>query len=240
MTSQRQISFSQSRLFLLAMALYFCLSCSQRTASGPDQTAVGATTGAGLGASAGMVIGNQISHIGPGAAVGAGFGLIAGALTGAGQDRLEQGQLESNSELRSLAAQVAFNRQQLIDIQSDYDESALSEAPSQPYLVFFDDNATNLRAGAIADLENIAENIKKSRAATRIEVAGNSDETGSAEYNMQLSEARARNTASYLQARGISIDSVEIKAYGSSRPIATNATAEGRQLNRRVEIRVLK
>lgn len=224
----------------LAVFLCFCVACQQRPAPGPDQVVGGAIVGAGIGAGAGMVIGNQISHVGPGAAVGAGFGLLAGAMTGLGQDRLEETQVDMKDELASLRAQMAFNRQQLKSIQDDYDRSATTELPIQSYQVFFDDNATNLKSGAIAELESIAEILKVNRAALKVEVSGHADESGSPSYNMQLSEARARNTASYLQARGISMDHVEIKAFGSTRPLATNSTAEGRQLNRRVEIRVVK
>jgi outer membrane protein OmpA-like peptidoglycan-associated protein len=233
-------TFLNAKFAFLAVISFCSFACAPRPTSGPDQTAGGAVAGASIGAGAGMVIGNQISHIGPGAAVGAGFGLLAGVMTGGGNDRLEETQVDMKNDLAALRAQTAFNRQQIENIQADYDQSATTEIPLEPYLVFFDDNATNLKTGAISDLEHIAENLKTSRAALKIEVAGNADESGSAEYNMKLSEARARNAASYLQARGISIDRVEVKGYGSTRPIATNSTPEGRQLNRRVEIRVLK
>lgn len=228
------------KLFILAILSCITIACNKRPVSGPDQTATGALTGAGIGAGAGMVIGNQISHIGPGAAVGAGFGLLAGAMTGGGQDRLEETQVEMKNDLAAIRARTSFNRQELENLQDDYDNSASTELPLQAYQVYFDDNATNLRSGAISALENIAEALKASRAALKIEVLGHADDSGSPEYNMQLSEARARNTASYLQARGISIDRVEIKSLGSTRPVATNSTPEGRQLNRRVEIRVTK
>jgi len=224
----------------LASLIFLICACQPKPAPGPDQTAGGALLGAGIGAGAGMVIGNQVSHIGPGAAVGAGFGLIAGALTGLGQDTLEETQVDFKGELSSLRAQTAFNRQQLGSIQENYDNSSYSEMGLQPFQVFFEDNATNLKAGSINELEQIAENIKASRAAVNIQVSGHTDESGSPQYNSQLSEARAKNVASYLQARGISADKIIVNSFGSGSPIATNSTPEGRQLNRRVEIRLTK
>lgn len=220
--------------------LCLCNACQPKPNTTLDQTASGSILGAGIGAGAGMVIGNQISHIGPGAAVGAGFGLLAGALTGVGQDQLESTQSEMKGELASLKAQTAYNRENLAAIQDSYDNSASAEIPLQPHQVFFDDNATNLKSGAISELEQIGENIKLSRAAVKIEIVGHTDESGSSSYNMELAEARARNVASYLQARGVSADKIQIKSQGSSKPIATNSTAEGRQLNRRVDIRITK
>lgn len=228
-----------AKLGLSLLSILVLTACA-RPKSGPDQVAVGGLTGAAIGAGAGAVIGNQVNNTGPGAAVGAGFGALAGALTGWGQDRLEETQVETKRDLDSIRAQTAFNRAQLMAIQSDFDTDATSALPLQSYQVYFDDNATNLRSGSIAELEGIAENIKTSRAAVKIEVIGHTDDTGNPTYNMQLSEARARNVASYLQARGISVDRFDIKAFGSTRPVATNGSAVGRQLNRRVEVRLSK
>lgn len=73
-----------------------------------------------------------------------------------------------------------------------------------------------------------------------IEVCGHTDSTGEIEYNQELSEKRAKSVADYLNTNGITPDRTRYKGCGSSQPIATNATPQGRQLNRRVEFVVLQ
>lgn len=67
------------------------------------------------------------------------------------------------------------------------------------------------------------------------EVAGHTDDRASDEYNLQLSQSRAASVVSALRQRGVPVDRLASAGYGESRPIADNATEEGRQLNRRVE-----
>lgn len=71
---------------------------------------------------------------------------------------------------------------------------------------------------------------------TDVEVVGHTDSAGSEAYNMSLSERRGRSVADYLVARGIDPSRLVVEAMGESDPIATNATAEGRAANRRVEL----
>ncbi|NVJ95334.1 MAG: OmpA family protein, partial [Marivivens sp.] len=67
------------------------------------------------------------------------------------------------------------------------------------------------------------------------EVAGHTDDRASDEYNLQLSRSRAASVVAALRQRGVPVDRLASAGYGESRPIADNATEEGRQLNRRVE-----
>lgn len=71
---------------------------------------------------------------------------------------------------------------------------------------------------------------------TDVEVIGHTDSVGSEAYNMDLSERRGRSVADYLVARGVDPARLVVEAMGESQPIATNATAEGRAANRRVEL----
>jgi outer membrane protein OmpA-like peptidoglycan-associated protein len=73
---------------------------------------------------------------------------------------------------------------------------------------------------------------------TTIAVEGFTDSTGSAAYNERLSERRAASVASYIESLGVRSARVDTIGYGESRPRATNSTASGRQLNRRVEIHI--
>jgi outer membrane protein OmpA-like peptidoglycan-associated protein len=69
-----------------------------------------------------------------------------------------------------------------------------------------------------------------------VEVVGHTDSVGSETYNLALSERRGRTVAEYLVARGVEPARLTVEAMGESEPIASNATAEGRAANRRVEL----
>ncbi|WP_321276867.1 OmpA family protein [Thiomicrorhabdus indica] len=69
---------------------------------------------------------------------------------------------------------------------------------------------------------------------TRVYVEGHTDSDGTHQYNQQLSENRAKTVAFYLMDNGISRDRIITYGYGEERPIASNNTAEGKRLNRRV------
>ena len=73
-----------------------------------------------------------------------------------------------------------------------------------------------------------------------LSIEGHTDSKGTEEYNQKLSERRAEAVANYLVKLGVDRDKVSAVGYGESNPVATNETDSGRQLNRRVEIIVLK
>ncbi|MBF6057236.1 MULTISPECIES: OmpA family protein [Thiomicrorhabdus] len=77
-------------------------------------------------------------------------------------------------------------------------------------------------------------NTLKKHPNTRVHIEGHTDSDGSEAYNQQLSENRAKNVAMYLINNGISSSRIVTYGYGESRPIASNATAEGKRMNRRV------
>jgi outer membrane protein OmpA-like peptidoglycan-associated protein len=70
----------------------------------------------------------------------------------------------------------------------------------------------------------------------RVLVEGFTDSTGGAEMNRQLSQRRAEAFARTLQARGIPAGRIDVQGHGEDWPVADNASAAGRQLNRRVEV----
>ncbi|WP_157270015.1 OmpA family protein [Azohydromonas aeria] len=75
-------------------------------------------------------------------------------------------------------------------------------------------------------------------AGRRFEVVGHTDDRGTREANLQLSAARAETVRGWLAARGIPADAIHASGAGPDRPVADNATAEGRARNRRIELRV--
>ncbi len=73
-----------------------------------------------------------------------------------------------------------------------------------------------------------------------LEIGGHTDSRGEDAYNQQLSEKRARAVYNYLVEHGINPNRLKYKGYGEQKPIATNETSEGRQLNRRTELTIIK
>lgn len=73
----------------------------------------------------------------------------------------------------------------------------------------------------------------------KVEVQGYTDGIGSDNYNVKLSEKRAQAVKNYLVARGIASDRLVVKGYGKANPVASNQTADGRALNRRIEFKVI-
>ena len=71
-----------------------------------------------------------------------------------------------------------------------------------------------------------------------VEIGGHTDNRGSDEYNQKLSENRAKAVYDYFVQHGVEAGRLSYKGYGESQPIATNDTEEGRQANRRVELKL--
>ena len=103
--------------------------------------------------------------------------------------------------------------------------------------VSFDPETAALQSGLSRELDKIAQILVK-YPGTRIVVEGHTDNTGSDTYNQQLSEHRAKMVMMHLAERGVSMQRMKISGYGARRPVATNATLQGREMNRRVEIRI--
>jgi len=223
-------------LYGLVISLSTVLGC-ENPQPGPDKTIVGAVLGAGWGAGAGAVVGNQTTNNqGKGVAVGAGIGAAAGMLMGMGYDLEESVQLDHERQLEALKVQNAANHMELAKLQGSLDSSTNPDPLGGVYTVHFDEDQTNLRLGAVSALEKVAESIKAGRGYKLVNVMGHTDDTGRPDYNEKLAKERADSVAAYLAARGISLDQIKIESFAASRPIATNRTSAGRQLNRRAEV----
>jgi OOP family OmpA-OmpF porin len=103
--------------------------------------------------------------------------------------------------------------------------------------VTFEFNKDRLRPDSKTVLDTVVE-IMKRYPDMKVEVAGHTDSVGSDSYNQKLSEKRAEAVRQYLIAAGIPSGNMTAVGYGKKEPIATNDTDEGRELNRRVELRI--
>jgi outer membrane protein OmpA-like peptidoglycan-associated protein len=102
--------------------------------------------------------------------------------------------------------------------------------------VLFASGKSDLLPGAQAKLTEVAEALTKEDVESKIVVEGHTDSQGGASYNQDLSQRRAQSVRDYLVTRGMASDRVTSEGFGLTRPIADNASPEGRANNRRVEI----
>ncbi len=175
-------------------------------------TGIGAAAGAGIGALAG---GSK------GALIGAGAGALLGGGTGAYMDIQAR---KLRQELIGTGVQVVEQNGQVLLIM--------------PGNVTFGTNEATIQSGFQPVLNSIAKVIKEYNK-TIVQVIGYTDSTGTAAINNALSMRRANAVSNYLRVQGVSADRIIIDGLGSKNPIASNATAAGREQNRRVEITLI-
>ena len=101
--------------------------------------------------------------------------------------------------------------------------------------VFFDFDKWDLRGESFLELDRVV-TLLNENPAIEIEISSHTDSKGSDEYNFKLSDNRARSVMEYIVSKGIAANRITSQGFGETKPIATNDTDEGRQLNRRVEL----
>ncbi|MDR0231940.1 MAG: OmpA family protein [Dysgonamonadaceae bacterium] len=201
---------------LLSAAVLFSACNASNTAKG---TGIGAGAGAAIGAGIGALIGG-----GKGAAWGAGIGAVtgagAGAIIGAKMDKQKK-------ELEALQnAQVeSINDGQAIKVTFDSG-------------ILFATGKSDLNAASKTALSQFAASLQ-AHPDTDVKIAGHTDSTGSDAVNQPLSEQRAASVKSFLVSQGVSSARMQTQGFGSSDPVASNATTAGKAQNRRVEVYIL-
>jgi len=103
------------------------------------------------------------------------------------------------------------------------------------YGIRFDVDSARLRAGSEATLREVR-TVLNEQPDLRLVVEGHTDAMGPEAYNETLSRKRAQSVVRWLTERGIDADRLEAVGYGERRPVSTNASSQGRALNRRVEL----
>ncbi|WP_310392923.1 OmpA family protein [Hymenobacter sp.] len=104
--------------------------------------------------------------------------------------------------------------------------------------LFFDTNKYDLKPQSRTELNRLIEFLRQYRD-VQIEVSGFTDNVGTPETNLQLSQRRAQSVVEYLSGHGISVNRLRSKGYGEGRPLAANDTEPHRRLNRRIELHIL-
>ncbi len=207
---------------LIAIAI-LATACTTNPYTGEQQvshTAKGAGIGAASGAALGAIGGAIAGKPGMGAAIGAGVGTVVGTGIGAYMDRQEA---KIRQQLAGTGVRIVREGNDLRLIM--------------PGNITFATDSADISPQFYSTLNAVA-TVLKEFPETSILVTGHTDSTGSAEYNLRLSQQRAQSVAQYLVAQGVAPNRVIARGMGESMPIASNETPEGRAQNRRVEIRI--
>lgn len=215
-------SLPASKLAIVVMASALIASgCSTVNPYTNEQQTAKATTGALIGAVAGAAVGvasSSKSDRGKGALIGAASGAALGGGIGYYMD-----------------VQETKLRQQLASSGVSVTRSGDNIILNMPNEVTFGVDQTELSEGAKRVLNSVAL-VAKEYSKTQLNVLGYTDSSGSDSYNLRLSQVRASEVGNYLMSKGVASARVKSKGMGESSPIASNASAEGRAQNRRVEI----
>jgi outer membrane protein OmpA-like peptidoglycan-associated protein len=207
-------------LFSAVGLLVFVTACTTVDPYTREEKVSRTAAGAGIGAAAGAILGAVTSNRNrtQRAMIGAGIGALAGGAIGNYMDRQEA---ELRQELEGTGVSVTRVGDNLV--------------LNMPGHITFDVDRTEIKAEFQRVLDSVVLVLNKYEK-TGIEVAGHTDSTGRVEYNMELSERRAQSVAHALIVRGVNQVRVAPIGLGPHQPIASNDTAEGRAMNRRVEL----
>jgi len=175
-------------------------------------TGIGAVAGGTIGA----LIGKKAGNTAVGAIIGGAIGGTAGALIGKKMDK------------QAKEIQQSIPGAEVIP----YEEGIIVKFDSG---ILFGVDKSALQANAKQNIDNLAASLNK-YPDTDIMVIGHTDASGSDSYNMKLSDRRAESVKDYAIAQGVAPSRLRTVGKGETEPIATNDTAEGMGLNRRVEI----
>jgi len=204
--------FTHSRPVLVGLtaALVLLTGCENMTEA-QRNTAIGA----GVGALAGVAIGDS----GKSAAIGAGVGALGGYIG-------------SNQMAQKKAAMEQATAGTGVDVMQTADNQLKLNIPSD---ISFDINSAVIKPNLRPILDQFAQGLSN-QPNTEIRIIGHTDSTGSDAINNPLSINRAASARNYLVARGVNSQRIQIDGRGSYEPIADNATMDGRARNRRIEM----
>jgi outer membrane protein OmpA-like peptidoglycan-associated protein len=186
----------------------------------------------------------QTSKLAVGAGIGAASGALIGLLTASSKDRQKNaligaglGALAGGGVGYYMDVQEAKLRQRLRGSGVSVTRSGNQILLNMPGNVTFSTASADINASFYNALNSVVL-VLKEYAKTTVDVIGHTDNVGSAKYNQQLSERRARSVAEYLAQQGILPDRLLLAGMGETQPIASNDTPEGRSRNRRVTIQI--
>ncbi len=202
-------------LVLLALSTLSLGQIGCASTSEASRTQKGAVMGSLGGAIVGGLIGSKKGNAGKGALIGGLLGAATGGAVGNYMDKQAQ-------ELAQVA-QVERVEDGIVATMKDK--------------ILFDTNEATLKPESKASLGKIAETLKKYDK-TEVTVAGYTDNVGTMSHNQQLSERRANAVRLFLSNQGVAPSRMTVMGFGPDNAVASNATADGRMQNRRVELHI--
>ena len=213
------------KIAIVAVSATILAGCSTDPFTGEQKvsnTAIGAGTGALLGSAAGLIIGqNTSASTRKSVLIGAGLGALAGGGVGLYMDNQEA---KLRERLRGTGVSVTRVGDDII--------------LNMPSNITFDTDQSAVKPQFYDTLNSVAIVLNEFNR-TLVDVTGHTDSTGTPAHNQELSESRAGSVAEYLVAQGNNPKRFQVLGMGQREPIASNATADGRAQNRRVEIRIV-
>lgn len=201
----------------IALCAALVVSC------GMSNTGKGALIGAGGGAGLGAIIGAIAGNTAVGAAIGGAVGAGAGAIIG---NRMDKAKKEAEAAMAQQAqVETVTDQNGLEAVKVTFDSGIL-----------FATGKADLSLSAKNSLAKFATVLNNNKDCD-VSIIGHTDSTGSDAINQPLSVSRANSVSNYLRSCGVSAAQLKsVEGQGSSNPVADNSTAEGRKLNRRVEV----
>jgi outer membrane protein OmpA-like peptidoglycan-associated protein len=211
-----------STILVLSLMLLSTIFTSCEAVKNTNNTQRGAAIGAIGGAVIGGILGNNLGKGGNGAMGAVLGGVIGGVAGGVIGNKMDKQAREIETALPGAQVERVGEGIKLV-----LGENA----------VRFDTNKSTLTTTAKANLDKLVP-VFKSYADTDIVIYGYTDSTGSAEYNLNLSQQRANSVEKYLESKGLNMSRFKMLGMGIADPISTNETPEGRSQNRRVEFAI--
>ncbi len=213
----KKLVASLTAVTFAASALVGCAGMSETQRDAGIGAAVGAVAGAAIGR--GTAGGNKGKSTATGAAVGAALGAAGGYLWSQRMQE-QKAAMEQATEGTGVTVSQTADNQLKLDIPAD---------------ISFDVGRADIKPNMRPVLDRFATTLNQNPVTT-VTIIGHTDNTGSDAINDPLSVNRAAATRDYLVMRGVSANRIAIDGRGSRQPIADNASASGRAMNRRVEI----
>lgn len=199
-------------LLIILLSSFILESCKSL-----NKTQKGVIIGTGAGAAVGAGVGKALNNTALGAIIGATVGGVTGGIIGKKMD-------EQAKEIEKIPGAEVQRVGEGINVTF---ESG----------VLFAVNKADLNAAAKDNLARLTEVLNK-YPDTYVRVEGHTDNTGAADYNLTLSEKRAKEVSNFLVLQGVKADRIKTAWYGESQPKTDNDTESGKALNRRVEFSI--
>lgn len=215
------MKFRMISIMLLGILITSCTTNPYTGEREASNKAKGAGIGAAVGAVVGALSGDDADERRKRALIGAGVGALGGTAVGAYMDKQEA----------ALRRQLQGSGVSVTRIGNDL-------VLNMPGNITFPVDQSDIKSDFYDVLDSVSL-VLKEYGKTLIDVTGHTDNTGAYEYNMRLSQRRANSVGDYLASRGILRERILTQGVGPDYPVGDNSTAQGRQMNRRVEL-VLK